>query len=352
MPSALHHRHDADPARSYTLPAEAYIRPDLAALERERIFERSWHFAAHAGDVARPGRYVAGEVAGRGFVLVCGTDGQLRAFDNLCPARPHAVAAGRGRMDALVCPAHGVRLPLEAVPSSWHVDRLASLVFVCPGPPPAPLADAFPGLGEELARWVPEHGRLRFAARITSDLRANWKVMVDNSIECYHCAVAHPDFNTLLDLPSYRIVNHRRHATHTGRAGRPDNTAYALDGQATSAFASWWVWPNLLFGPFPGRPNLTVHQILPTGPETSREHFDFYFLDTPPGAAERAAVDYFRDVLRPQDVALCESVQRGLHSLGYRDGRLVDDAAGSAVSERNVHLFHGLVLEALAGERS
>jgi len=90
-----------------------------------------------------------------------------------------------------------------------------------------------------------------------------------------------------------------------------------------------------------------VHTILPTGPETAREHFDFYFLDAVPDAQKAAAVAFFRDTLRPEDVALCESVQRGLRSRAYSDGRLIDDAEGSALSERNIHLFHGLVLEAL-----
>lgn len=349
MCSAIRHRHDPDPARSYTLPAELYTDPAVLAQEAESIFERSWHFAAHDSDLAETGSYVTGEVAGRAFVVARGADGTVRAFDNLCPARPHALVEGRGRVEALACRVHGVTLAPDAA-STWRVDRLASLVFVCPGTPPAPLAATFPGLADELRQWVPQLDRLRFAARITSDFEANWKVMVDNSIECYHCAVAHPDFQSLLDLDSYRIVNHGCHATHTGRAGRQDNTAYAFDEASTSDFASWWMWPNLLLGPFPGRSNLTVHQILPTGPETTREHFDFYFLDNEPDEAERAAVTYFRDVLRPQDVALCESVQRGLRSRGYRDGRLVDDALGSAVSERNLHLFHGLVLDALEGE--
>ncbi|MBM3585311.1 MAG: hypothetical protein FJX36_13055 [Alphaproteobacteria bacterium] len=120
-----------------------------------------------------------------------------------------------------------------------------------------------------------------------------------------------------------------------------------MDAAASAPFAAWWPWPNLLFGPFPGPANLTVHTILPTGPETAREHFDFYFLDAVPDAQEAAAVAFFRDTLRPEDVALCESVQRGLRSRAYSDGRLIDDAEGSALSERNIHLFHGLVLEAL-----
>lgn len=219
--------------------------------------------------------------------------------------------------------------------------------MVSPDADATALTPRLDGLAEALRRWVPDLERLTFAARITSDFRANWKVMVDNSIECYHCPVAHPDFDGLLDLDSYRITVHDIHAVHVGRAGRPDNTAYGFAGDAAYDFASFWLWPNLLFGPFPGRCNLTVHQILPLGPERTREHFDFYFLDATPSPEEAAAVAYFRDVLRPQDVALVESVQRGLHSLAYRDGPLVIDPAGSYLSESNLHRFHRLILEAL-----
>jgi choline monooxygenase len=349
---ALQHRYHPDATRSWTLPAEAYVAPDVLAAEMKTIFAHAWAFAAHAGEVAESGAFVVAEAAGREVLLVRGGDGVLRAFGNLCPRRPHVLAQGRGTAREFACHRHGVVVGLdgafaEGALRPLRVETLASLVFVNPDLDAAPLAAGLDGFEAELRARVPELDRLVFADRIATDFRANWKVMIDNSVECYHCAVAHPDFVGLLDLDSYRIVNHRRYATHTGRAGRGDNSAYGYDETDSVDFASWWLWPNLLMGPFPGRSNLTVHRILPTGPETARELFDFYFLDAEPDEQERAAVAFFRDVLRPQDVALCESVQRGLRSRAYREGRIVDDAEGSADSERNVHLFHGLVLEAL-----
>lgn len=347
------HRHHPDPARSYTLPAECYRSPDVLARERALIFAHAWTTACHVNDVAMRGAFVVVETAVGEVVVACGADGTIVAFDNLCPVRPHALVQGRGRTDAFRCGRHGVALAPGAVPEGarvWRVDRLADLVMVNPDGAAPPVARDFGHVEAELRHWVPELARLAFSTRITNDFRANWKVMVDNSVECYHCPVAHPDFTTLLDLPSYRIVNHARSATHTGRVGVASNTAYAIDAATSAPFAAWWLWPNLLFGPFPGRPNLTVHTILPTGPETAREHFDFYFLDAAPDVDEAAAIAFFRDVLRPQDVALCESVQRGLRSRAYFDGRLIDDAEGTAMSERNIHLFHGLVLTALGAD--
>jgi choline monooxygenase len=101
------------------------------------------------------------------------------------------------------------------------------------------------------------------------------------------------------------------------------------------------------FNTLPGPPNMTVLHIMPTGPETTLEHFDLYSLDKTPSECEREAMKYINDVLQPEDIGLVESVQRGLHSRGYRQGRFIVDKDRTYLSEHGVHHFHGLVLEAL-----
>ena len=80
------------------------------------------------------------------------------------------------------------------------------------------------------------------------------------------------------------------------------------------AFAAWWLWPNVTFNTFPGDGNITVLHIMPTGPETVYEHFDFYFLKDTPSEQEMQAIKYIDDVLQPEEIGLVESVQRGLAS--------------------------------------
>lgn len=85
----------------------------------------------------------------------------------------------------------------------------------------------------------------------------------------------------------------------------------------------------------------------PTGPETTFEHFDFYFAADGHPDCEREAIEYVDNVLQPEDIGLIESVQRGLHSRGYHQGRFIVDRNRTHMSEHGLHHFHGLVLEAL-----
>ena len=74
---------------------------------------------------------------------------------------------------------------------------------------------------------------------------------------------------------------------------------------------------------FPGRRNISFMHIMPTGPETTRSIGEFFLEDERPNAEEQAAMDYVKQVLQPEDIGLVESVQRGLHSKGYTQGRFV-----------------------------
>ena len=103
----------------------------------------------------------------------------------------------------------------------------------------------------------------------------------------------------------------------------------------------------MTFNVFPGSANITVLHIQPIGPETTLEHFDFFFAVETPSDGERQAIDYVDKVLQPEDIGLVESVQRGLHSRGYNQGRLMVDKDRSYNSEHGLHHFHGLVLKQL-----
>jgi choline monooxygenase len=361
-------RFDPDPARSYTLRARYYIDPAVAEREKEAVFYRSWNFVGHVEQLPEVGSYLACRVLDQDLFVIRGKDGELRAFYNVCKHRAHELVKGQGRTKAIVCPYHAWSYHLdgrlrtargsektadfdasEFCLSQVQVEVFCSFVFVNLDPEAPSLASQAPGLEAELRSYCPELEKLTFAHRLTYEVEANWKNVVDNYLECYHCTPAHPAFVDLVDIKSYRSVTHRIYSSHTSQGGRADNKAYSFDeaGATQQGFAGWWLWPNLTVNTFPGCGNIMVMHVMPSGSETTLEHFDFYFLESTPNEEEMAAIRYIDEVLQVEDIGLVESVQRGLHSRGYDQGRFIVDKDRTEMSEHAVHHFHALVLEAL-----
>jgi phenylpropionate dioxygenase-like ring-hydroxylating dioxygenase large terminal subunit len=98
----------------------------------------------------------------------------------------------------------------------------------------------------------------------------------------------------------------------------------------------------------PGADVLLVFLMNPAGPERTSEPLLYYTLDGKLDPVTKSAVDWFNDVLGPEDVELVENVQRGLHSLAYKNGRLMSDPEGTSVwGEHILHHFNRLVIEAI-----
>jgi carnitine monooxygenase subunit len=89
-----------------------------------------------------------------------------------------------------------------------------------------------------------------------------------------------------------------------------------------------------------------VWKFIPTGPETTREEFDLYFETPEPSAEETKAMEYIDEVLQREDIALVESVQRGMRSGAFERGRYLIDRVRTGLSEHAVHHFHSLVFDA------
>ena len=140
------------------------------------------------------------------------------------------------------------------------------------------------------------------------------------------------------------------HFSHVMAGAVGDNRAYAVgaDDPVQNAIYTW-LWPNTAFFISPGRNNLAVFQMVPKGPELTEQVWDFYFEDAELNDAERAMVNYTCDILIPEDAGLCENVQRGLRSPGYRQGRFVVNRANPELSEHHVHMFQKLVRDAVLG---
>ncbi|MEV6237012.1 ring-hydroxylating oxygenase subunit alpha [Lentzea sp. NPDC051838] len=357
-----------DPARSMSLRAEAYVEPRWHDFENRAVFSRTWQWVCHVEQLASPGSYVAATVAGMPIAIVRDRAGTLRAFYNVCKHRAHELLQGSGVTRNIVCPYHAWTYDLdgglraarradrmetfdksEICLDQVQVEEFCGFVYVNLDPTAKALAEQAPDLKAEIDFWAPNVASLTHAKRLTYELESNWKNVVDNFLECYHCHIAHPEFVDLVDMSTYDVKTHGIWSSHFAEAGKHENSAYDVSGATVNQHAVWWLWPNTCLLRYPGRDNFMVLQILPDGPERARETWDFYFETTELTASELDGVRYIDEVLQQQDISIVESVQRGMRTPAFDQGRIVYDPAGSGLSEHGVHHFHGLLLDAYRG---
>ncbi len=360
--------HDIDPAASMSLHADAYTRREWFERERRAVFGATWQWIVHVEKMREPGSYVTADVAGMPIVAVRDKVGRLRAFYNVCQHRAHHLLSGEGRVGAIICPYHAWTYALdgrlavarktgdlvgfdtsEICLEQIAIEEFGGFVYVnldSDALPLAELAGGATGLGAELAQWAPDVEQLTFAHRLTYDIASNWKNVVDNFLECYHCHIAHKDFVSLVDMDTYRVTTHGIYSSHMAEAGKTSNSAYDVSAATVTDHAVWWLWPNTCLMRYPGRGNMIVLNIIPVGPGRTRETYDFYLESSDPDQAELDSIRYLDETLQVEDIALVESVQRGMGTPAFTQGRIVADPAESGLSEHALHHFHGLVLDA------
>ncbi len=359
--------YSTSPDRSHSLHADAYTDARWYGVEQDAILARSWQWICHVEALRTPGSYVTTEIAGRPVAVVRDLEGTLRAFYNVCKHRAHELLRGSGETTRILCPYHAwvydLKGQLRRAPETENlvdfdldeicldalrVEEFCGFVYVNLDTHAPSLAEQSGDLAAEIGHWAPDIDRLTFAHRLTYDIRSNWKNVVDNFLECYHCPTAHKDFCTLVDMDTYKVTTHGLYSSHMAEAGKTANTAYAVDNATVKDHAVWWLWPNTCLMRYPGRGNFIVLHIIPAGPERTLETYDFFFETAEKTPAEEEAIRYVDEVLQAEDIALVESVQKGMRTPAFNQGRIVHDPAGSGKSEHALHHFHGLVLDAYA----
>lgn len=354
-----------DASRSLSLRAEAYTDPIWFALEQRVILSKSWQWVCHAEKVRSAGSYTTATVAGKPIVIIRDQEGVLRAFYNVCQHRAHPVLAGEGKIQRIVCPYHAWRYRLDGqlagAPntaalkdfstseirlSSVPVEEFCGFVFVNLDLSARALRETSGDLQTEIRYWAPDVEQLTFGHRLTYDIKSNWKNVVDNFLECYHCPVAHKDFCTLVDMKTYKVTTHGIYSSHMAEAGRAENSAYDTSTAKVRTHSVWWLWPNTCLMRYPGRSSMIVLHIIPLAVDRTLETYDFFLESPEPDDLEKKAIEYLDTVLQTEDIAIVENVQRGMGTPAFTQGRIVNDPAGSGQSEHALHHFHGLVLEA------
>lgn len=356
-----------DVGNSQSLQADAYTQKEWFNADLNTILAKSWQWVCHIEKLREPGSYVTIEIANQPIAVVRGRDGVLRAFYNVCKHRAHELLKGEGTISRIMCPYHAWVYKLDGhlvrAPETDHLDNF-DLKKICldeiqveefcgfvyanlDGNAPS-LSSQTGNLETEIRHWAPDIENLTFGHRLTYDIKSNWKNVIDNFLECYHCPTAHKDFCDLVDMDTYKVTTYGIYSSHMAEAGNAPNSAYDVSKATVKTHAVWWVWPNTCLMRYPGRSSMIVLNIIPAGPDRTLETYDF-FLETPePDAMELDAIRYIDDVLQIEDIGLVESVQRGMNTPAFTQGRIVNDPSGSGKSEHAVHHFHGLVLDAYA----
>jgi Rieske 2Fe-2S family protein len=353
--------------QSRTLPAEAYTASEVLAWEREHFFEGSWVCAGRSTALGAPGDQTAVRVGSEGILLVRDDGGRLHGFFNVCRHRGHELLA-RGAVAServIKCPYHawvyGLDGALRTAPRFSNLPdsdpvftglvpaRVAEWrgwIFVNASGEAPDLASHVGNLNELIAPYAPE--RLIAAATHEYEVAANWKVIVENYHECYHCPQIHPElcrvtpptsgdsFETtgLWVGGSMDLKEHAETMSISGQSGGQPITGLSPD-QLRQVYY-FGLFPNLLISPHPDY--VMTHRIEPLAADLSRIECQWLFpreVSERPGFDASYAVEFW-DITNRQDWRACESVQRGVSSRGYRPGPL-------ALEEDNVHQFLTMV---------
>jgi len=357
--------HSEDPLNSQSLHADAYVDPVWFDHEMRTIFARTWQWVCHREKVREAGHYTTAMIAGMPVMVVRTHDDELKAFYNVCKHRAHELLQDEGTTRSIVCPYHAWTYDLDgglvAARHTSHlpdfelgeicldevqVEEFGGFVYVNLDLTAPSLVEQADDLGREIAHWAPDIEQLTFAHRLSYTIESNWKNVIDNFLECYHCHVAHKDFVSLVDMDTYEVTTHGIYSSHMADAGKGDNTAYDVSAATVTTHAVWWLWPNTCLMRYPGRGNFIVLNVIPDGAGRTLETYDFFLETKVPNEAELESITYLDEVLQVEDINLVESVQRGMSTPAFTQGRIVTDPTGSGLSEHGLHHFHGLVLDA------
>ena len=348
-----------------TLPRDAYLSPAVFDTERERIFAREWVLVGREESVPSRGDYLDVDVLGESVLVVRDDDGALRAFFNVCrhrgcalvlraPADPSAdgVPQTGCKGSTIRCPYHSWVYGLDgALKSAPHLEAAlegrkhefalhraglqtwGGFIFVHLDPDGADARDHSlqSQFGDAMGRLRNYPlAELRIGHRIVYQVGANWKVILENYNECYHCAGVHPELCRV--VPAFRKgggasldweegIPHREGAVTFTFSGQTSRAAFpGLDENERTRHKGELIYPNLMLSL--SMDHVAAFAIFPRDAGHSTVVCDFLFH---PSEMEKPHFDpmdaaQFWDVTNRQDWAVVEGVQRGMRSRRFSHG--------------------------------
>jgi phenylpropionate dioxygenase-like ring-hydroxylating dioxygenase large terminal subunit len=338
-----------------TLHRDFYFSDEIFQREKERIFFGEWFCAGREEELPDSGNYVVLDLAGESVLVVRTREGKLAAHYNVCRHRgSRLVLEGcKGTFTGGIrCPYHSWTYTLDGdlrtapfldekdgftkSDLALHpigVESWGGFFFLNLTPANAAsrgygLAAQLGAIPQRLCRYPLE--QLRSARRMTYEVEANWKVMLENYNECYHCGPVHPELCRLVpafkqrggsELDWDRGIPHRDGAwtfTETGTSNR--RPFEGLDQDELVRHKGELIYPNFMISL--SADHVTTYTLWPREPEHTTIVCDFLFH---PSEVERSGFDpadavTFWDLVNRQDWAICENVQRGMQSRVFQHG--------------------------------
>jgi phenylpropionate dioxygenase-like ring-hydroxylating dioxygenase large terminal subunit len=331
--------------RGQTLPASWYTAPALFKREKHRIFRRSWQYVGLVEEVPNQGDFFTYTLGDLPIVILRDDAGQVRGFANVCRHRGSQLLLDScGNRKTLQCHYHAWTYNLDgtlrAAPGTKDepgfdrrqfslfpilVETWGPFIFVNTDTHARPLGELLSELPALVSATGLDLNALRHRVRRTYEIAANWKVVVDNYLECYHCPVAHPAFCDLIDVKDYQISEYEYFSTQTGslkesaKAGK-ENLYEIGEGVREGFYA--YLWPNFTINIYPGPGNVSLNLFVPVDENRTLAVYDYCFAAA---VSDEQVHDFvkFIDQVQEEDIVLCESVQRGLRSGFFERGTLV-----------------------------
>ncbi len=348
-------------APNRTPNGQIYWDPEVLRWELDQFFYRQWLCVGRESEVAETGDFVTRRVGRESILLTRDGAGAIRGFYNLCRHRGTRVVledAGKGAR-SFICPYHAwsydVNGRLIGAPHMKgqedfdrkeyglhpiRVDTWGGFVWVN-------LELAGPTLAESLGPFFARFdrfpiGSLRLGGKLTYEVEANWKIIVENFSECYHCAPVHPSLNRLTPYLSgdndaafqggaerslfsggfMEFAQDFQSMTRTGYTKRP--LVPGMTAEDRKRVYYYVLFPNTFFSLHPDY--LMIHHGWPVSPSRTRVENEFYFTPEAIASPDFDATDAtgLWDEINRQDWTVCALAQEGMGSRAWSGGRYSD----------------------------
>lgn len=338
-----------------TLPGSSYTDPVVFAQEQERIFETMWFCVARASDLAGPGAFRTFDVGRESILVTRARDSSIRAYFNVCRHRGAKLCTQEtGEVKrAFQCPYHAWTYDLNgklvAAPNltkmpdvgrtdyglvSVAVREWLGYVWVCLAENPPSFEEEV--LGEIVARLgdvesIERYGveDLSVGKRIVYDVKANWKLIIENFMECYHCATIHPELTEV--LPEFADGYAAQYYVGHGAEFGADVQGFTVDGSEgldripgvaedqDRRYYAITVRPQVFINLVPD--HVIFHRMYPVSVDRTIVECDWLYLPhvVESGKDVSRSVELFDRVNR-QDFDACERTQPGMGSRLYAKG--------------------------------